>query len=568
MAHMSMFKISTRPKAALFACLVVSILAGCGPSTSDEPLTGGVPPEMRRLTEDQYRHVVSDIFGDDIVLGGRFDPTIRSNGLISVGASTVTISPSAFERYDYLARSIAAQVVDKNHRGEMIACKPADPKAPDDACAKQFLGRVGRLLYRRPLSQDEIDGSAAIAKSATAATGDFYAGLGASLGAMMETPAFLYVSDRVEPDPDHKGAFRLDAYSKAARLSFFLWNSSPDDALLTAAQKGELNSRSGLAKQVDRMIASPRIDAGTRAFFADMLMLDDIDTLQKDTSIYPAFGLRVAADAREETLRTITDLLLVKHADYRDLFTTRETYLSSYLGLIYKVPVQNPEGWIQYQYPPDESPERVGIQSQISFVALHAHPGSSSATIRGRAVREILLCQKVPDPPGNVDFTLFSDGHNPVYKTARQRLAAHATVPSCAGCHKLVDPIGLAMEDFDGAGSLRSQENGAPIDTTGDLDGVKYKDAAGLGAALHDNPNIPACLVNRLYAYASGHNPAKSEAAWLAYTGKQFADSGYKFTELLHNIAMSNALYAVSTNKPPSSQRSAGAAPGDKEKPL
>jgi hypothetical protein len=549
------------------AALAVSVFAGCGQKTaSDEPATAGGPPEMRRLTESQYRNIIADVFGDDIVVGGRFDPTMRSNGLIAIGASAVSITPSAFERYDDLARSIAAQVLDETHRDEFVACKPAAANAADDKCATQFFAKVGRLLYRRPQTKSELANEVKIAGEATSTVNDFYRGLGSGLVAMLETPAFLYIADHIEKDPDHAGAYRLDAFSRAARLSFFLWNTTPDDELLRAAEKGELDSGKGLAKQVDRMIASPRLVAGTKAFFNDMLALDDTDTLQKDTEIYPTFGPSVADDSREQTLRTITDLLIAKHGDYRDIFTTRETFLSGPLGLVYKVPVETPDGWTRYEFSPSENPDRVGIQSQINFEALHSHPGSSSPTIRGRAIREVLLCQKIPDPPGNVDFSLFSDAHNATLKTARERLKAHASIPTCAGCHKLTDPIGLALENFDGAGGFRDNENGAAIDASGELDGVKYKDAAGLGAALHDNANAASCLVTRLYGYAAGRMPVKNEAPWLGYLNKHFAADGYRLPELMRRIATSDALYAVSIDKGAAPDRSATGTNGSKEK--
>jgi hypothetical protein len=550
------------------AALAFSVMAGCGQKVaSDEPVTGGGAPEMRRLTESQYRNIIADVFGDDIVVGGRFDPTIRTNGLIAIGASAVSITPSAFERYDDLARSIASQVVDETHRDEFVPCKPAQATAPDDKCATQFFSKVGRLLYRRPLTKGEIANEAKIASDATSTVNDFYRGLGSGLVAMLETPAFLYIADHVEKDPDHDGAYRLNAYSRAARLSFFLWNTTPDDVLLRAAEKGELDSKKGMAKQVDRMIASPRLVPGTKAFFNDMLALDDTETLQKDTQIYPTFGPSVADNSREQTLRTITDLLIDRHGDYRDIFTTRETFLIGPLGLVYKVPVEKPDDWTRYEFSPTENPERVGIQSQINFQALHAHPGSSSPTIRGRAIREILLCQKIPDPPGNVDFSLFSDAHNATLKTARERLKAHSTVPTCAGCHKLMDPIGLALENFDGAGGFRDNENGADIDASGELDGIKYKDAAGLGVALHDNANAASCLVTRLYGYAAGHLPVKNEAPWLSYLNKHFAADGYRLPELMRRIAVSDALYAVSVGKAsPGTDRSADGTSMVKEK--
>ena len=324
-----------------------------------------------------------------------------------------------------------------------------------------------------------------------------------------------------------------------------MWNTSPDEALLTAAQHGDLDSQEGLAKQVDRMLASPRLEAGIRGFFTDFLGFDEFSTLEKDAMIYPGFDQRVAQDGKEQTLRVVADHVLNKHADYRDLFTTRQSFMTRTLGLIYRVPVKADTGWEPYEFPKDDP--RAGLLTEIGFSALHSHPGRSSATLRGKAVRELLLCEPVPMPPANVNFALVQDTNNPQFKTARQRVTAHRTDAVCAGCHKIMDPIGLALENFDGAGQYRAQENGAPIDASGELDGMKFGDAAGLGQAMHDNPAAPRCLVSSLYRYATGRNPEPGEKAWLEWLNKGFADQGYRVTDLLRRIATSDAYYKISS---------------------
>ena len=519
-------------------------LAGCGPS---EPASSGGSPVIRRLTEDQYRHIIADIFGGDIAVAGRFDPLNRTDGLLTLGSARAAITPASYEQFDSMAHQIAAQVVDEQHRDILVPCKPAKEDAPDDACARQFLGKVGRLLYRRPLKDSELKAMTGLAREAAATLGDFHGGLAYGLAGLLEAPNFLLIRDTVKDDPDHLGNQTLDAYAKASRLSFLLWDSAPDDALLTAAATGELDTRRGLARQADRMLASSRLDDGVRAFFADMLGFDGFDTLAKDQVIYPAFTQPVAGDAAEQTLRTVTDLLVHRNADYRDLFTTSETFLSRRLGAIYRMPVGSTEGWERVQLP--EGDPRAGIVTQVSFVALHSHPGRSSPTLRGKAVREILLCQKVPDPPANVNFALVQDTKNPQFRTARERLGAHRTQATCAGCHKIMDPIGLALENFDGAGQYRDQENGAAIDASGDLDGVAFKDSQDLGKVLHDDPAATACLVRRLTEYGLGRAPAKGEADWMNFLDQTFAANGYKLPALLRRIATSDAFYAVSPSK-------------------
>jgi len=375
--------------------------------------------------------------------------------------------------------------------------------------------------------------------------GNFYSGIELSVAGMLVSPQFLFRQEASVADSDNAGQRKLDAYSKASRLSFFLWDTSPDLDLLDAAEKGELDTDAGIAKQVDRMVKSPRLAGGVRAFFSDMLGFDGFAALQKDPTIYPKYGSAVAVDAQEQTLRTVADLLVTNNGDYRDIFTTRKTYLTRLLGSVYAVPVSVPTGWESHTYP--EGDPRAGILTQVSFVALHSHPGRSSPTIRGKALREVFLCQKVPDPPGNVNFALVQDTKNPAFHTARARLGAHINQPTCAGCHKIMDPVGLAMENFDSAGGFRSSENESPIVTSGEIDGMKFDDVLGFTKVIHDHPQAPVCLVNRIYAFGTGRASSKDEAEWLNYQVKQFAASGYKVPELMRRIASSKAFYRIST---------------------
>jgi hypothetical protein len=256
-------------------------------------------------------------------------------------------------------------------------------------------------------------------------------------------------------------------------------------------------------------------------------------------------------------LRSIVELLVRQHGDYRDLFTARTTFLTPLLGSIYGVPVPQSGGGAGqlYEFPPGDV--RAGLHAQASFVALHSHEGLSSPTLRGKALRELLLCEPVPAPPGNVNFATAQDTHNPDFKTMRERLTAHRTDPSCAGCHKLMDPMGLALESFDSDAGYRSAENGEPLDTSGELDGIEFSDAAGLGRALHDNPATAPCFVRRLYSYATGRAPARRDMAWIRYLEKSFADDGYRAPDLMRRIATSENFYRVAAPAPLLASRTA-----------
>ncbi len=523
------------------ALVLFTLMTACGP---DEIPTGGGAAGMRRLTEDQYRNSIADVFGSDILIAGRFDPVMRpEHGLLAAGTSEIAVSPSGFEQYYAMANGIASQVLDPTHRTSFVGCTPRDATAADPSCAQSFFRHVGRLLFRRPLSDAEIAVRVAAAGEATKLTGDFYDGLRLGLAGLLTAPDFIFDIDATEPDPDHAGQRRLTAYAKASRLSFYLWNTTPDLGLLAAADSGKLHTSAGVAAEVERLMASPRLTVAVRTFFADMLGFESIPDLVKDPILYPQFVRAVKADMPEQTLRTITHLVMAENADYRDLFTTRKTFMTRALGLIYRVPVADREGWTPYEFPASEP--RAGILSLMSFLAAFSHDGRSSPTLRGKAVRERLLCQPVPIPPGDVDFNPVQNTANPALKTTRARLDAHRTNPTCAGCHRVTDPIGLGLENFDTVGVYRASENGAAIDTSGDLDGTPFQNAAELGRAVRDNPATTACLVNRMYEYAARRPVAPGERAWLTDLGERFAEDGYRIPSLIRRIATSDAFFRV-----------------------
>jgi len=504
------------------------------------------PARVRLLSQEQYFNTLEYIFGPDISVAAHFAPFRRTEGLLASGSASAGVTVGQMQEFQRAAAAIARQVISPANRGYFIPCTPRQEQTRDDKCAAQFLGSVGRQLYRRPMHRDELAMFVGIAGDGADRLKDFYAGLAAALEGELLAPQTLFVIETTELDPGRPGHRRLDAYSLATRMSLFLWNAAPDDDLLKRAERGDLQSEGGRAKALAAMLKSPRLESGVRAFFDDLLGFDDLAVLTKDPTIYPAFAGDAVLDAREQTLRMVYSHLIVHDRDYRDLFTTRETFLSPTLATLYGVPA--PPDWSPYEVPAD-SP-RAGLLTQEAFLIAHAHPGRSSATRRGKALRELLLCQTVPRPPPNVDFSLIENPKSTI-QTARERLALHRTDPVCAGCHKITDPIGLALENFDGAGQYRATERGATIDASGVLDGRSYTDAVGLGQALHDHPALPTCLVKRVYAYGTGGPTAASDKATLDYLNERFAQSGYRLPELLRTIALSTAFVQVTDGAPP-----------------
>lgn len=495
------------------------------------------------MSQDQYLNTIASIFGPDVLPNLTFAPFQRTDGLVSTGAAYEGLTEDRVELFQRAATAVAANVTAPERHDFLMPCKPANEKAADKACATKFLSYVGRRLNRRPLSPARLDEIVDYAGKGAERLGDFYAGLSVALEGLLSSPRTLYIEEVTEPDPRHPGQQRLDSFSLASRLSFFLWNQAPNDALLDAAAKGDLYDAKGRAKAVDAMLASSYLESGVRAFFDDMLGFDSFATLAKDSTIYPAYTGATTTAAREQTLRFLVDHLITNKGDYRDLFTSRVTFISKPLSPLYGLPYD--QTWTRYELPATDP--RVGLLTQISFLSLYSHPGHSSATQRGKALRELLMCQPVPPPP-NVDFSAV-ENPDPSIKTARDRMTLHRTNPVCAGCHKITDPIGLALENFDGAGQYRETEKGALINASGDLDGKPFKNAAELGQVMHDNPAVTSCIVKRVYTFAVGGKLRRDDDPTLAYFNQRFAADGYKLPNLMRMVAMSDALAEVTSDQ-------------------
>ena len=535
---------SARWQVAIIA-LALSALAGCSDpqsAESAEQQSAGSPLRTRLLTADQYANSIAQLFGEDIAesILPPIPPMARTDGLLASGSAFVGVTSDQVSQIQQTAASIAAQVVDQDHRDFLIPCSPEETEAADTSCAALFLEETGRLLFRRPLSESRLSDLVHVADYAAEQTGDFYDGLALALEAMLISPDFIFIVDRAEADPDAPSQQRLDAYSLASRLSFLLWNAPPDSVLLQEAEAGILYTQQGLAGAVDRMLVSARLESGVRAFFDDLMAFDEFNSLAKDPLVYPMVTGTTLEHAREQTLRTIVDHLVARQADYRDLFTTRQTFMSLQLAAVYDTPAG--QGWVPFEF--EEEGPRLGLLTHVSFLAAHSHSVRSSPTLRGKALRETFLCQRVPDPPPDVDFSSLEEAEDAA--TAKERLAVHNTNPSCAGCHLITDPMGLSLENFDGAGRFRETENGAPLDIAGELDGIFYEDIAGLAHATRNHPKLSACLINRLYAYGTGGPVSlREDRDTLAEFEARFAKNGYQLSTLLRDIALSDAFSRV-----------------------
>lgn len=511
------------------------LTAACGDDTAVEkawPEVDVAPQAvvLKRLTKAQYHNAVIDLVGEGIAVPISLEPDQASDGFLVIGGAKTSISGLGVERYESAAYDIAEQAMEKK-RAELLPCEPSG--VADASCAEAFVTSFGRRAFRRPLTDQEATRYVDVALEAADKLEDFHQGLVFAMAGMLMSPHFLF---RVELGEQADGRLRYTDYEMATRLSFFLWNTTPDDVLLDAAAAGELADDAGLERQVDRMLASDKAREGVRNFFMERFELYKLDDLVKDTSLFTSMHAELGPSAREETLRSVEDLVFDRDADYRELFTTRRTFVDRRLAALYGVAAPDLEDFAPIALPADGP--RAGLLGQASVLALHAHSTSTSATLRGKFMRVVLLCTEIPPPPADVDTSLPEADQS--FPTLRDRIQQHMSDPVCATCHQALDPIGLGLEQFDGLGQYRLKENDVTIDPSGDLDGSDFGDAIALGHSIAGHPRVASCLTEQLYRYAVAGVDGDGEAALVGQLEEQFAHEGYRIKPLLKYIALSD----------------------------
>lgn len=489
------------------------------------------PASMRRLTVEQYTNSVRDIFGD-VRVPSDLEADTSLNGFVSIGNSRTTISPVGVEKYESAAYDIAAQVVSTPALSQaLFSCTPSGPQ--DAACAEQTLRTLGRRVFRRPLSESELARYQQVALMASDAVGDFYEGFGYAIAGLLQSPKFLFRAELGEASTTQR---TYTDFEMASRVSFLLWNTTPDDALLDAAAGGELTRDDGLREHVTRLVQSPRAADAIESFFSELLGVQV--NYEKDANIFPQASPTFSASAREGVLQTVRYLFAEQNTAYPELFTTEVTYVNDELASLYGIG-RGSATFERVTLPNDEM--RSGLLGQAAFLALNAHSTSSSPTLRGRFVRQNLLCQGIPAPPPNVGEL---PEPSPDLPTMRERLSVHRENDTCASCHALTDPVGLGLENFDGIGAFREFENGAQIDASGDLDGLAFDDARGVGEAVSQHPELVGCLVRNVYRFATGHLETEGEEVVVRRLLDALADGAF-MKELLIEVTLSEGFRKV-----------------------
>ena len=520
-------------------------LAAVGLALAATP-NAGAP--AHRLSNSQYNHTVRDLLGDQTAPADQFPEEDFVNGFRNQ-RSAQDIPPLLAEAYNAAAERLARNAfLSANDGNQLLPCKPISQGDPQ--CAAAFVRQFGLRAFRRPLTAGEVQRYTALLVKEGARAGDFIRGAQLVIEAMLQSPKFLF---RLEHGGEWLG------YDRASRLSYFLWDSMPDQELMRAAAAGELATPNGLDQQVRRMIGDARAQQALDEFTSQWLRFDLTLNAVKDRTTYPQFTPELAAAMTEETRRLVASLVW-NDGNFMGLFRANYSFLNSDLAVLYGVKAPTEEfGRVEF---PATSP-RAGILGHGTFLASTSKPGETSPTVRGYFVREQFLCHEVPDPPpgSNANLPPVSAVHP---QTNRERLREHIANPTCMSCHSLMDPVGLAFEKFDAIGQYREKQavtflpehhganrNDKPatveleVDTTGSLAGVKdakFSSPAELGEILATNAECQECIIKQLFRYGWGRRENAGDAALIHRAAELFRESNFRLKDVILFLAKAMAM--------------------------
>jgi hypothetical protein len=484
---------------------------------------------LRRLSRFEYDNAVRDLFGDTSEPARALPPEAEISGFDN-DADSQTVSSLLAGKYLELAHDVAVRAAEQ--LSSWFSCDAA--ALGEAACAEQLITTVGERSFRRPLDTGELDRLRATFARALPG-GGFEGAAHELIETVLASPQFLY---RLEPDDAAAlGPRRLLPHELAARLSFALWGSTPDAALTEAARQSGLESDAQIAAQVERMLADPKARPLFRHFHDQWLHLGAVPQIEKDPAVYPTFRPELRPLLREETQRFVEHVLFEAGGGTEALLTAPFSFINQELAEFYGVPGVTGSEFRRVEL----GQHRAGLLTQGSILALQAKANRSEPIYRGVFVRTDLMCQPIPDPPDNVPPPPELAGPT----TERVRLEAHRAAPECAGCHQLFDPIGLAFENYDGAGLWRDSEQGLPIDASGE---IVASDSAGafvgvqeLSQKLAASREFNDCLVTKWFTHVFGRVPESPDVCTLQAAAEQFRASGYHIHELVKALTLSSA---------------------------
>ncbi|MBA3548238.1 MAG: DUF1592 domain-containing protein [Nannocystis sp.] len=520
--------------------------AGSSSDTGDEPAFVPAPGGLRRLMIHQYVESVRFLLGDAAATAAAPPEDHSLYGFDAIGAAELSLPDADVELIETSARAIAiAALAEPTPLSEHVPCVlQADPAS---GCYTSLARDFGRLAWRRTLSDGEVAQLVAIAEQARAWDGEFTTGLQYELMALLQSPYFLYIVEVGEPSADDPARHDLTNTELAARMSFFLLGRTPDAALLDAAEDGGLATKAQAEAAARAMLARPEARTTLAAFYSELLLLRDVPGVLKNPELFPQFNPALAEAMVKETLLLIDDVVWKTDSDIHALFNADYTFVNTSLAALYGVQGPPGPGFIETTLPAEQG--RAGLLGHASFLARFAHPAETSPTRRGLFLRTRILCESVPPPPPGVDTSLPPEDPDKV-QTMKERLTVHMEDPKCNSCHSLMDPIGLALENFDAIGAFRTLDSGLPIDASGTIaDLGDFDGPRALADLIASDERTAACVIKNFVRGTLGHLERSGERPVLDDLNEGFADDGYRLQELLVQLAASPIFRSVGDPK-------------------
>ena len=495
----------------------------------DEPTAA----RARRLTHIEYNNTVADLLGDTTAPAEDFTADIAQNGFTN-NAAALTVSPALVEQYmsasEDLSRAATQDLVG------LLGCDPTS--AGEQVCIEAFIGDFGKRAWRRPLSDAERTRLLGVFTTARAEF-ELDVSVQLVLQVILQSPQFIYMLEPAAPGATPGSIQPLDPWQLATRLSYFVLGSTPDDSLMAAAEAGALGTPEQVATEARRLLTLERARERVGLFFTEWLYLRNVDRMQKDPALFPDYDLTMGPLLRQQVELFAQSVILDQGGSAVDLLTAPYSFISPELAPIYGVAPPADPGFTRIDLDPTR---RAGLLTHAGLLASLAKADQTDPVHRGKFVRERLLCEVVPPPPPDANVTPppITPG-----STTRERFAQHQAEPVCAGCHLLMDPIGLGFEHYDALGQWRDLDAGLPVDATGSIEGSDvagpFDGALELVSKLAQSRQVMDCLAETWFRFALGRSVAEGDAAGVQALGERFASAGFNMQELLVEVTQSRA---------------------------
>ena len=467
-----------------------------GPDVGPQETVPGRTP-MRRLTLTEYTYTIRDLLGEDVttLVAGFPADGLSADGFDN-NAASLEVQTNQLDVFVQAADTLATRALTQGSvaRQHLAVCS----EWADAACRRQVVQSFADKAWRRPTTSAEVDQLVALGASA-AMSGDDQVAL--AVRGILIAPQFLFRVEKLPP-AGTAGSYRVSAYELAARLSYFLWSSTPDDKLAQSAAAGTLVTSADVSREVSRMLADEKAAGLADNFAAQWLALRNLSGHAVDAAFKDYTSALSASMSKETT--SLFNYVVAQGLPATELLTASYGFVDDPLAKLYGVSVANGRADLGMT-------ERRGVLGQAALLTLTSYPNRTSIVRRGIWVLNNLLCvEPPPPPPPDVDTTL----PDPSKGTLRERMAAHRANPTCAGCHDLMDPIGLGLENFDAIGRYRETENSVAIDASGNYtDGRAFKRPSELSTLIAEDPRFVACVSEKLLAFGLGRGLTSGDHA-------------------------------------------------------